>query len=445
MRVSVFGLGYVGAVSGACLADLGHEVIGVDVNEQKVTLINAGCSPLVEEGIAPLIRAGVRAGRLRATLDPAEAVMASDVSIVSVGTPSAPSGAPSLEGVDAVTRQIGGTLRGKGGAAHAVVVRSTVPPGTTEDRIAPALARYSGRRVGDGLEVCFNPEFLREGSSVRDFYEPPYTVAGARGAAGHAVVAELYRGIGAPFVETDCRTAEAVKYLSNAFHAVKVAFANEAGTLLKSVGVDARRALELFRRDEALNLGPAYLKPGYAFGGSCLPKDLRALLALARARDVELPMLGQVLPSNERHGERAFEIITRRCGRCRVALFGLAFKPGTDDMRESPLLGLAERLLGRGFELTIYDRWVKTARLTGANREFVEREIPHLERLLAPDAASALEGAEVVVVGHVGRSELRAIAAADRAGALAGRTIVDLQGVDELARLPGVTYEGICW
>ena len=445
MRVSVFGLGYVGAVSSACLADLGHEVVGVDVNADKVRLINAALSPVVEEGVTELIRAGVRAGRLRATLDPEEAVLASDVSIVAVGTPGTPNGSPALNAVDAVTAQIGGALRRKDGA-HAVVVRSTVPPGTTEDRVAPALGRHSGRRPGgDGLEVCFNPEFLREGSSVRDFYEPPYTVAGAQGAAGHALLRELYRGIEAPFIETDCRTAESVKYLSNAFHAVKVAFANEAATLLKGVGVDGRKALEIFRRDGALNLGPAYLRPGYAFGGSCLPKDLRALLALARSHHVDLPMLGSVLASNDRHGERAFEIIERRVGRCRVALFGLAFKHGTDDMRESPFLGLAERLLGRGYELAIYDGCVKVARLTGSNREFVAREIPHLERLLAPDPAGALAGAEVVVVGHVGREEVAAIVGAHEAGALAGRLILDLQGVEELARLPGVTYEGICW
>jgi GDP-mannose 6-dehydrogenase len=438
MRISIFGMGYVGAVSGACLADMGHSVVGVDANSHKVDLINAAKAPIVEADIEKLIRSGVESGRLRATTDPEEAIAASDVSFVSVGTPSAANGSLSLGAIDAVIGQIGRAIRRKR-EGHAVVVRSTVLPGTTEERIAPRLIEASGRRIGDGLELCFNPEFLREGSSVSDFREPPMTVVGSIGAAGYAVLDEVYRGVDADPIHTSCRVAESVKYLGNLFHAVKIAFANEVGALLKGSGVDAREAMRIFCRDTRLNISTSYLRPGFAFGGSCLPKDLRAFLARANTLDIDLPFLGKVLVSNETHIERAFRIIAAR-GRKKVALFGLAFKHGTDDLRESPLVALAERLIGKGYELTVFDQDVETARLIGANRDFIDREIPHFERLLAPSAREALNGAEIIVIGHARAADLAVVAEHAR-----GRMIVDLAGIEELRRLDGVDYEGICW
>jgi GDP-mannose 6-dehydrogenase len=438
MRISIFGLGYVGTVSGACLAEQGHEIVGVEKNPLKADLLNAGVSPIVEEGIDALIRRAVSAGRLRATLDPVEAVRSTDVSVVSVGTPSARDGSLSYEAVDGVTREIGQALRTKDGG-HAVVYRSTLLPGTTEARCIPCLEKVSGRRLGDGLQVVYNPEFLREGSAVADFHRPPFVISGGSTDDGHRLLGEIYAGVDAPVVRTGIRVAESVKYLSNAFHALKVCFANEAGALLREAGVDAREALEIFCRDTVLNISPAYLRPGFAFGGSCLPKDLRALLHMAKTLGVETPLLSQLLPSNGRHIDRAFDMVTGN-GRCRIALFGLTFKAGTDDLRESPLVTLSERLIGKGYELRIFDPDLNTARLVGANREYIHREIPHIDCLLQPDVASTLDGAGAIVLGKVARRDLEAI------GATAPRVpVIDLQGArgEALAGAPG--YRGICW
>jgi GDP-mannose 6-dehydrogenase len=446
LKISIFGLGYVGAVSGACLARHGHEILGVDKNPYKVSLLESGHSPIVEAGLDELILEMVAGGRLRATVDPVRAVLETDVSLVSVGTPSARDGSLSLDAVEAVTREIGEALRGKRGP-HAVIYRSTVLPGTTEERFLPLLEAASGRRAGEGLEVVYNPEFLREGSALVDFERPPLIVAGVNGECGFHLIETIYEGIEAEVVRTGLRAAEAVKYLSNIFHALKVCFANEAGAVLKEMGVDAREVMDIFCRDTALNISPAYLRPGYAFGGSCLPKDLRAFLHRARSLDVETPLLSQLLPSNGRHIDRAFDLIARN-GRGRIALFGLAFKGGTDDLRESPLVTLSERLIGKGYELRIFDPDVNTARLIGANREFIEREIPHIDRLLQPDVASTLEGADAIVLAKVGRSEMAAIAALKPEV-----PVIDLQG----ARAPGLRsveslldpsfpdYRGLCW
>jgi GDP-mannose 6-dehydrogenase len=438
VKISVFGLGYVGAVSGACLARLGHEVIGCDVEPGKVALINSGKPPIVEEAIAEITAKVVADGRLRATTDPAAAVAASDMSLISVGTPSAPDGSLSLLAVDKVSEQIGAALRGKT-THHSVVLRSTVLPGVTEDRVVPILEKASGRKLGDGFDVSFNPEFLREGSSVKDFDQPPFTIIGSNSESGYRAVEQMYAGINAPAIRTTCRIAESVKYLSNAYHAVKITFANEVGALLKAHGVDAREAMDIFARDTQLNISKAYLKPGYAFGGSCLPKDLRALLSMARHVNVDMPFLGNMLASNERHIERAFAMVTKH-PRGRVAFFGLSFKPGTDDLRESPLVTLAERLIGRGYDLSIVDTHVDMARLTGANKTFIEREIPHLERLLAKDIDGTLRDAKIIVVGHASKDMAAKIAKhAD------GKPIIDLQGVAALQALDGATYEGMCW
>jgi len=438
VNVSVFGLGYVGAVSCGCLPELGHNVIGVDTNPAKVRMINDGQSPVVEESINELIGAAVSAGKLRATDDVESAIRNSEISLISVATPSNPNYSPDLTAVDAVIRSIGAAVRGKPGH-HTVVLRSTVPPGTTEDRIRPLLEASAGRPVGDRLSLVFNPEFLREGSSVKDFHKPPQTVIGSVDAVGYEVMEQLYKGLPGAFVRTDCRVAESVKYLCNVFHALKIVFANEAGSVLKTCGIDGREVMQIFCQDQQLNISPAYLRPGFAFGGSCLPKEVKGFLALARDREVPIPAMQSLLESNDAHIERAYALIARG-GRRKVAMFGLAFKPGTDDMRDSPLVTLAERLLGKGFDLSIYDKFVKLSRLLGKNKEFIDREIPHLDRLLKESPEQALQGAEVIVIGHADAAARAAIV--EQA---AGRRIIDLSGYAELRTAGGAQYEGICW
>lgn len=438
MKVAIFGMGYVGSVSGACFARLGHQVVGVDVNRGKVDTINAGGSPVVEEGLSDLMAEVHASGRISATDDPIEAVRKSEMSLISVSTPTSAGGIQNLSALDAVVASIAEGLREKS-EPHTVVVRSTVLPNTTERRVVPALEQASGRRLGDGLTVSFNPEFLREGAAIKDFFRPPFTVIGGARGEGCAQTAALYSGIEAPLFSTTASVAESLKYACNSYHAVKIAFANEIGALLKTLGIDGREAMRLFCEDRDLNISPAYLRPGFAFGGSCLPKELRAIAGMAKEAHMELPMLTSVLASNERHIERAFQMIQRR-GRRKVALFGLAFKPGTDDLRESPLVTLAERLIGKGYELAIFDRSVDLARLTGANLEYVAREIPHLDRLVTRSVEETLNGAETIVIGHVPRDAVDAISAA-----AAGRSVIDLQGIAALKNVPNVDYEGICW
>ncbi len=438
MRISIFGMGYVGLVSGACLARLGHDVLGVDVTPEKIDMINGAVSPIVEEGISELVRDMVAAGRLRATIDHAAAIDATDISLISVGTPSARNGALSLDGLEAVTATIGDELRRKGGH-HTIVYRSTMLPGTMEDRLIPLLESHAGSAAGDGFEVCFNPEFLREGTSIRDFETPPYTVVGAATERCFEVMEEIYGGVEAPFIRTDYSTAESVKYLCNIYHTVKISFANEAGAVLGSLGIDSRKAVDIFCMDTSLNISDAYLRPGFAFGGSCLPKDLRAFLSLARRNDVDLPMLSNVLDSNQRHIDRAFDLVAGY-GRRQVALFGLSFKRGTDDMRESPFVSLAERLIGKGFDLRIYDPNVQSARLIGANKAFIEHEIPHFESMLRPDVPSTLAGSEIIVLGHADDSAIDGILAHDPAV-----PIIDLQGVARIEAAGRDNYHGICW
>jgi GDP-mannose 6-dehydrogenase len=401
-------------------------------------MINAGRTPVVEEGLSELMAEARSAGRISATDDAIEAVMESEISLISVGTPTAADGSQSLAALDSVVAAIGQALQRKAGA-HSVVVRSTVMPRTTEERIGPRLEEASGRRIGDGLALSFNPEFLREGAAIKDFFDPPFTVIGGVGAEGCASAEALYAGIEAPFFATTASVAESLKYACNAYHAVKIAFANELGALMKVIGVDARETMRIFCEDRDLNISPAYLRPGFAFGGSCLPKELRAIADMAKAGNLELPMLANVLASNDRHIDRAFEMIQRR-GRRKVALFGLAFKPGTDDLRESPLVTLAERLIGKGFELAIFDRSVDLARLTGANLEYIEREIPHLDRLVSNSIEDTLAGAGTIVIGHAPKDAVATIAAA-----AAGRCVIDLQGIAALQDLPDADYEGICW
>ncbi len=438
MRISVFGVGYVGAVSSACLVSLGHEVVAVDVSAAKLELIDQGKSPIVEDQLEALIAQGVADQRLRTTQDAVAAIAATEISFVSVGTPSGPDGSVAMGAVVHVLEQIGRAMSGKS-APHAIVMRSTVPPGTAETLAIPTLERTSGRRHGEGFRYYSNPEFLREGTAVKDFYAPPLTLIGASEGDDAAIPRQIYQGVPSAFHVVPYRVAEGAKYLANVYHAVKLAFANEAGAILAAHGVDARDSFRMFCEDRILNISPAYLRPGFAFGGSCLPKDVRSFLALARDGGVAAPFLGAVLPSNEANIARVADMIMRH-GRRPVALFGLAFKSGTDDLRESPYVLLAERLIGKGFELRIFDRSVQLARLIGTNRAYIEREIPHIERLMAATPQAALERSEIVVVGHVGGEDRASLPAL-----LPGRIVLDLAGISELRDLPGVEYQGICW
>lgn len=438
MRISVFGIGYVGVVSSVCLAGLGHRVIAVDVTPAKVDFLRRGLSPIVEPSVDELITDAVGQGLLTATGNGAEAVAATDLSLICVGTPSAADGSVAFNAVDAVIAEIGAAIAAKG-TPHAVVMRSTLPPGSAEERVIPALEAAAGRRLGNGLHYYSNPEFLREGTAVQDFRAPPYTLVGAPSGDNADLLRQLYEPLASSLHVVPLRVAESVKYLSNAYHAVKLAFANEAGGVLAAYGVDAPATFRLFCEDRVLNISSAYLRPGFAFGGSCLPKDMRGMLSLGDRKSIPMPLLSQVLSSNNAVVDRAFDLIAGH-GRQRVSLFGLAFKQGTDDLRESPLVQLAERLIGKGYELSIFDRPVKVASLLGSNRSYVEREIPHLERLMVDSPQAALAGSQLAVVGHIGAADRPALLSA-----LNGQAVVDLAGIGELRNRADISYTGICW
>src|SRR5215218_5981131 len=397
MKVSVLGLGYVGCVSAACLATVGHEVIGVDVSPVKVDLIRQGRATVVEERIGDLTAAAVSSGALCAVNDVEQAIAATEVSLICVGTPSSPNGSLSTFYLERVAEQIGAALKVID-HQHTVVVRSTTLPGTCLDLIIPILEKNSGKTAGVDFGVAVNPEFLREGTSVRDFFEPPKTVIGQFDAASGDVVARLYEGIPGEVFRVPIPVSEMIKYADNSFHALKIGFANELGAICRALGVDSYAVMDIFLSDRKLNISPAYLRPGFAFGGSCLPKDLRGLVYAARRADVSVPLLSHVLPSNEEHLRRALDLVIAS-GKRKIGLFGLSLKPGTDDLRESPLVELAERLLGKGYDLRIYDSNVALSRLVGANREYIEGRLPHLGELLSHSADEVLAHAEVCVVG----------------------------------------------
>ena len=413
-------------------------MIGVDKAADKLAMLSAGRSPIVEAEIDRIIADAVVAGSLTAMPDAGEAVARTDVSFISVGTPTAADGSVSMHAVEQVAGEIGRALRDKR-TPHCVVMRSTVPPGTAEERVIPILEEACGRRHGDGFLYYSNPEFLREGSSVRDFRAPPFTLIGAAPGDDAAALREVYAGIAAPLHVAPYRVAESVKYLCNVYHAVKLAFANEAGSVLAAHGVDAREAFRLFCEDRVLNISTAYLRPGFAFGGSCLPKDVRGFLALADSAHVPTPLLGHVMQSNTAIVEHAFAAVARH-GRQPVSLFGLAFKSGTDDLRELPFVTLAERLLGRGFDLRIFDRSVQVARLTGSNRAYIDHEIPHLERLMVGSPQEALAGSRIAIVGHIEPQDRPALI-----GGLTDQIVLDLAGIPELRASPGISYQGLHW
>lgn len=438
MKISVFGLGYVGCVSAACLAFQGHEVIGVDVNSRKVGLIAGGQTPVVEERIGELTAKVVGSGALRATSDAERAVAETDVSLVCVGTPSAPNGSLSTTYLERVSEQIGAALAGKS-TRHTVVFRSTMLPGTCHELLIPILEKASGRTAGIDFGVAVNPEFLREGSSVRDFFDPPKTVIGELDRASGDIVAELYGELPGEVFRVPVEVAEMTKYADNSFHGLKIAFANEVGAVCRALGVDSHQVMDVFLADRKLNISPAYLRPGFAFGGSCLPKDLRGLIYAAHRADVSVPLLSHVLSSNNEHLQRAVELVMATGSR-KVGLFGLSFKPGTDDLRESPLVELAERLLGKGYDLRIYDANVSLARLIGANRDYIDGRLPHLGDLLTNSAEEVLAHAEVCVVGCLDPAVLTAL---EGAGDRAVIDLVRMPDAHERRHDPG--YVGLGW
>ncbi len=438
MKISIFGLGYVGSVSAACLARDGHDVVGVDLNPQKLELLRSGKAPIVEEGIQELTRAAVQSGRLTVTDDASAAVDETELSFICVGTPSSANGSQDLSAVVRVAQVIGAALARKA-AFHTVVLRSTVAPGTAVDLVRPALEGKSGKRSGTDFGLCFQPEFLREGSSIKDYDHPPFTLVGGDSQDSVEVLRKLFGHLPCEFIATDIRTAEALKLVCNAFHALKITFANEVGRIASALAIDGRQIMSLVCRDTRLNISAAYMKPGFAFGGSCLPKDLRALTYMGRARDVDTPVLSSILPSNQVHIERVVERVLAGKRR-KIGLLGLSFKPGTDDLRESPLVALAERLLGKGLRLSIYDADVSLSRLIGANKQYIEEAIPHLGELLTAGAEEAIAGAEIVIVGH----SLPPVWNAVYANSTSEQLVIDLAGGADRARISS-DYWGVCW
>lgn len=399
--ISVFGLGYVGCVSAACLAKAGHEVIGVDINPEKVRMINEdGQSPIIEPGLEPLIQECVRAGSLRATTSCSEAVGQSDLAFVCVGTPGDAHGQLNLDALRRVCRDIGKSLRGRQ-QPYTVVVRSTMLPGTLDNTVRTALLEGAGEDFEPLLKLAINPEFIREGSALKDFNSPPFTLVGCEEEKTASLLKDIYAEVKAPFVHTRITTAEMVKYACNTYHALKVCFANEIGDSCEALGADAQEVMRIFCMDDKLNVSPAYLRPGFAFGGSCLPKDVKALLYAAHHADVGVPLLDAILPSNRAQIQRGIDAILAT-GKKRVGMLGLAFKPNTDDLRESPLVTLVEALIGKGFDLRIHDRNVSLARLTGANRAYINEEIPHISSLMCDRLEELADHAEVLVIGTDG-------------------------------------------
>jgi GDP-mannose 6-dehydrogenase len=438
MKVAVFGLGYVGSVSAASFAAAGHQVIGVDVNRLKVESVRAGRSPIVEKGLDELMRSMAANGRLTATTSTAEAVGCSDVSLVCVGTPSRRNGSLDLTHLARVAEQIGEALRDNR-AYHVVVVRSTVLPGTTHDVVIPTLEAKSGKTYGEGFGVSVNPEFLREGTALDDFREPPLTLVGHNHAADATGTIALYAHVQAPLVSTSIRVAEMIKYASNTWHALKITFANEIGNVCKRLGVDSHEVMDIFVQDSKLNLSPCYLRPGFAFGGSCLPKDVRALQHRAREVDLELPVIQNILASNRLQIQHAVDAVLET-GRKRVGLLGFSFKAGTDDLRESPLVILAEALLGKGCELRIYDRSVSLARLVGANKEYIEGQIPHLSSLLRSTVEEVIDASDVIVVGNLAPEFSEALTRCRP-----GQIVIDLVRVPADRARIAAEYRGIAW
>jgi len=436
MDISVFGLGYVGTVSAGCLANEGHSVIGVDPIQTKVDLINQGKSPIIEKDIDAIIEKSVNSGKLLAITDTVEAVHETEISFICVGTPSQLNGNLDLKYVRRVCEKIGLALKYKS-KGHIVVIRSTVLPGTVRNIIIPTLEEHSGKKVGVDCCVCSNPEFLREGTAVYDFYNPPKTVIGEIDKESGDTLASIYKKIDAPLLRVTVEIAEMVKYVDNAWHALKVGFANEIGNVCKKIGVDGHKIMDIFCQDTKLNISPYYMKPGFAFGGSCLPKDLRALTYKGRTLDLDLPILNNILPSNERQIENGIQLVIEK-GNKNVGVLGFSFKAGTDDLRESPVVELIERLIGKGYDIRLYDRNVNLASLVGTNKDYLLKHIPHITKLMVESIENIMDHAGTIVIGN---DDPEFYDIMNRIG--------DNQAVVDLVRIDGENsiknYDGICW
>jgi len=438
MKISIFGLGYIGSVTGASFAAAGHDVIGVDANPDKVALVNAGRSPVIEPGLDDMLASAVAGGKLRATTDPKEAVRNSELSLICVGTPSQRNGSLNLDYLERVTHQIGEAMADVD-HYHVVVVRSTVLPGTTHGMVIPTLEKASGKKYGDAFGVSVNPEFLREGTALKDFEKPPLTLVGHNHAMDATQTVQLYASTDAPLIDTSIRVAEMVKYTSNVWHALKVCFANEIGNLCKQLDVDSHELMDIFCADTKLNISPYYLKPGFAFGGSCLPKDVRAMQYRAKELDVEMPVLSSILPSNRLQIEHAFDEVLDT-GKKRVGMLGFSFKAGTDDLRESPMVTLAEMLIGKGLCLRIYDKNVSLARLVGANKQYIEQQIAHLSSLMVGSVDELLDQCDVIVVGNQSPEFVEALSRVR-----ADQIVIDLVRLPLTPEQTPVDYRGLCW
>ena len=435
MNVSIFGLGYVGCVSLGCLAQNGHSIIGVDVNQTKVDQINAGKATIIERDIAEIIAEQRKAGRVRATTDFQDAVIGSDVSILCVGTPSTQTGHLNLEYVFKVAEQIAKALTEKD-SFHVIAIRSTVLPGTSE-KVSDTIARISGRKRGEDFAVVSNPEFLREGTAVHDYYNPPFTLIGSTSERAAGKLSELYQDIPAEIIMTDLRTAEIMKYVNNSFHALKVGFANEIGNICQKLGIDSQRVMDIFVKDTRLNISSYYLKPGFAYGGSCLPKDLKAIKALAHDLYLESPIINAVDTTNQNQITKAVDVI-RGFGKNKIAFLGLAFKSGTDDLRNSPTVAVIETLLGKGFEIKVFDKNVHLSKLTGTNKEFIETHVPHISRLINPSLDDVMKWAEVLVIATKEDSF------SEKLSGIEDKMILDLVNVGN-GLATKENYVGICW
>ncbi len=436
MKISIFGMGYVGAVCSACFAKEGHHVIGVDTQQVKLDLINKGKSPIVEEGLEDLIAAGVSSGNLKAIQDAHSAVKETDISIICVGTPSKKNGDLNLDYIKLVCEEIGAALREKQ-QRHIVIMRSTVLPGTAMKIAIPVLEQYSGKKLGEGFGYISNPEFLRESTAIFDFYNPPKTVIGETDTESGDMIASLYSHLNAPLIRVDVPIAEMVKYADNSWHAVKVTFGNEIGNIAKSLGIDGQKVMEVFCQDQKLNLSPYYLKPGFAFGGSCLPKDVRAITYKAKDQDLDTPLLSSLMTSNNTQIEQAFNLI-KQTDKKKVAMLGISFKANTDDLRESPLVEMVERMIGKGYDIKIYDKCVSMAKLTGANKEYILQHIPHVSNLLNDDLEAVVNHAEVIVIGN-NADEFKNVETMLNGN----KHIIDLVRIANLENKPN--YQGICW
>ena len=437
MRISIFGMGYVGAVSGACLASDGHSVIGVDPNFTKVDLINSGVSPIIEKDLDVLLKDAVAGKLLSATVGPEYAVKNTDISFICVGTPSQVNGSLDLKFVRYVCMDIGKAIANKDDF-HVVVARSTMLPGSMRDVVIPALEEASGKKAGVDFGVCNNPEFLRESTAVYDYHNPPKTVIGETDHRSGDILVKLYEQLDAPLIRTTIEAAEMVKYTDNVWHALKVSLANEIGNICKSIGIDGHEVMDIFCQDTKLNLSPYYMKPGFAFGGSCLPKDVRALSYKAKSLDLDLPIINAIMTNNQKQVDRGLDMITAK-GNKKVTFLGFSFKAGTDDLRESPIVEVIERLIGKGYDLRLYDKNVSLAKLTGANKDYILNAIPHISKLMVDTMEEAIIHGETIVIGN-GAEEFKNILSISDAS----KVIVDLVRISDQRSIDG-RYDGICW